>query len=577
MISIFKHRDVDVCDKDNHHLCQFDQSLQKKVQRAMMATMDQGQLHTLDPDISKDHISDDEGTETGSKNANNTQAEAEAVAIDSQGQQKTSSMNKEVFDDELKTPRKSILPSHSLSQDSLVAGTMSSENGSVVSSDGDPNCSGIGIVSMLGGQLLSPILRSSEFGLKHDDNNPHENESTRHVTVLSQMQQPSPEDADNSLDENGAASQYQKADSHDKTNTDDNGTEGHSSAGSIEDDDILLAQKQAGASAQAFIQGLRGAAHRRKMNLTRSRDSLAAKEKERKEEAERMALQKMLNLEIKQHENVENPSSLYEFRARALPKSTRMGGVAGLPKVVKRPVTTPFSPCLGPRRASMPAKIKSIEEIQQQQQQQQSGGVTGLPKVDKRPVTTPFSPMLGARRQSLAAPQTQAKIQDRKHQQIENTVAASFRARPMPKGLMERGGQSGVPKVSKRPTTMPSSPLLGPRRPKNDRRRYSMIVGRQSDSQSTVTAGDSTPIGLDFVSDSENQENRPAHHPTDHNVLLPKFKEFQLQSSIRAKKRAAFDEIRKLRWEARQQEELDLRRERIRRLERELGELRWEL
>eukprot|EP00977_Amphora_coffeiformis_P005719 scaffold1211_cov169-Amphora_coffeaeformis.AAC.18 len=532
-----------------------------------MATMKQKPLQTLDTEEVKVYLADDEAMETDSTDANNIHDKA-TPAPGPQGKQEILSMSKEVLEEQLNTPRKSFQSSRSLSLDSLVAGTMASEKGSAVLSDGDPNCRGIGSVSVLGGQLLSPILRSSEFGLKRNEHDADESENARLVAVPSQMQPTSPEDTnDKSPDKTNAASQCQEAEVHDNSQEEENGSKRRSSTGSTKEDDIFLAQKQAGASAQAFIQGLRGAAHRRKMNLTRSRDSLAAKEKERKEEAERMAIQKTSNLEIDQQEKVEKRSSQHEFRARALPRSTRMGGVAGLPKIVKRPVTTPFSPLLGARRASMPAEIQSIENIQQQNR---PGGVAGLPKADKKPVTTPFSPKLGARRTSMVAVQEKST-----HQRTENTNTAPFRARPIPKTVVEVGGQSGVPKVSKRPTTVPSSPLLGPRRPKADGRRHSMMVARQSDS--TLTASDSTPLGLEFVDDSENQENRPAHRPAVDDVLVPQFKEFQLQSSIRAQKRAAFDEIRKLRWEARQQEELDQRRERIRRLERELGELRWEL
>lgn len=535
----------------------------------MASCTQEAPLQVLDPNGAIEQIPDGATVKSDITDKNQNQDETAAPSLNEE--QEKSSVGIEEMEEESKTPRQSVHHSRSLSLDSLMDGRMVSQNGTVSLSDDDANCSGIGGASFIGGSQLSPIQRSSEFGLKPDEQVVKDGKETKQQSVPTDSNLATSEGIVALSDAESAPEDAAEAcdDSHHK----ENGglpNETFLAIDSLGDDIIQLAQKQAGASAQAFIQGLRGAAHRRKMNLTRSRDSLAAKEKERREEAGRLAIQMALDADNSQRSEMEKASSPHDFRAKPLPRSTRMGGVAGLPRVVKRPVTTPLSPMLGTRRASMPDHMHQTEG---ENLQTRSEGVAGLPKVDKRPVTTPFSPLLGARRTSSTAVQTKLRKYTRQHDEpMEN---ATFRARPIPKATVEKGGQSGVPKVSKRPTTIPSSPLLGTRRPEMIARRHSMIIGRQSGSASTVS--DSTPLGLEFVNDSENMENALPETPTNKDARIPQFKEFQLQSTIRAKKRAEFDETRKQRWEARQREELHQRRERIRRLERELGELRWEL
>ena len=251
----------------------------------MLSAMKEAPLQTLDPHGAKEQVPVDEAMETDNTDINNNQDEADAP-VPTEDKEKLSISNEEI-EEELTTPRKSFRPSCSLSVDSLIAGMMTSQNGSAVLPDGDPNRSGIGSVSLLGGQL-SPILRSSEFGLKFDETNVEHGVKARRAPVPSHTQPTSSEETSKLSDKESAPSQCQEADAHGDSHAEENRASRNNSSvssGSAREDDILLAQKQAGASAQAFIQGLRGAAHRRKMNLTRSRDSLAAKEKERKEEA----------------------------------------------------------------------------------------------------------------------------------------------------------------------------------------------------------------------------------------------------------------------------------------------------
>ena len=420
---------------------------------------------------------------------------------------------------EILTPQHSFTRSRSLSLDSLLDGAMFSplHVSDATTGEATSRRDAIGSLGAIGANQLSPILRPNESSAPHrltvEEINA-ENETME--STICENEPTLVAQTDESVPTHAA---LETVDSEEST---PDSNDSFVSTSSTREAEIQLAQQQAGASGLAFIQGLRGAAHRRKMNLTRSRDSLAAKERERREEDERLAAERARLAEMNQNQHSASPDSPHEFRARPLPKSNRMSGVSGLPKVVKRPVTTPFSPLLGARRKSMPVAMESK-------------GSTNLKRIDETETTT-------------------------------------FKARPFAKNVVNEGGRAGVPKVPKRPTTVPFSPLLGARRPKNLTRRHSMNTSGQSRS----TDSDSMPLGLEFVpSDAENSENVVVKTVPRQPEIV--FKEFQLQSTVRAQKRAVFDEYRKQRWEERQQEELEKRRERIRRLERELGELRWEL
>ena len=130
------------------------------------------------------------------------------------------------------------------------------------------------------------------------------------------------------------------------------------------DDEIHKTKQGLGASSMAFIEQLRGAALRRKMNLSRSRDSLAAKERKQREDiaaSEAARLQKEeLDRQAEEADRASRrksvparPSLLQTFKARPLPPTSGLlgsGGLSGVPKVEKKPTTTPISPFLGSRR-----------------------------------------------------------------------------------------------------------------------------------------------------------------------------------------------------------------------------------
>ncbi|GAX21933.1 hypothetical protein FisN_40Hh018 [Fistulifera solaris] len=192
------------------------------------------------------------------------------------------------------------------------------------------------------------------------------------------------------------------------------------STGSNREEEIQQAQYVLGATSMAFMDRLRGASLRRKMNLARNRDSLVNKEKAQREAIAAFEAAKT-SVEIRpeistNHKADKEPTDSNQFKARPLSKA-----------ILK------------------------------------SGGISGVRFVEKRPVTTPCSPMLGSRRgnrQSLEPATTKSSSG------INEADSCVFKARPWPRRKVEHAGTYGVPKVEKRPTTVPESPLLGHRRRK---------------------------------------------------------------------------------------------------------------
>jgi hypothetical protein len=278
------------------------------------------------------------------------------------------------------------------------------------------------------------------------------------------------------------------------------------------EDDLQSAKKEVGERSSNFIDKIRNAAHKRRVAVTRSRDSLVAKEQEQlrsiAESKTRSAASVMNDLQtvnenMKEAELAKENGIPNRHHSHKHGKSNSIGfGGVGVPKVDKRPTTTPMSPMLGSRRKGESAA---------------TFGGTGVPKVEKRPTTTPMSPMLGSRRKGDNA--ISRKVMDEKSKRplsgkgskiiikgptakssnmkrLSNTVNTNtsnhldrskgkekpstsskketsvgssdiFKARPVPSSANWKfhAGQNGVPKVSKRAVTVPVSPCLGPRRP----------------------------------------------------------------------------------------------------------------
>mmetsp|Transcript_34913 Transcript_34913/g.70599 ORF Transcript_34913/g.70599 Transcript_34913/m.70599 type:complete len:889 (+) Transcript_34913:1593-4259(+) len=227
--------------------------------------------------------------------------------------------------------------------------------------------------------------------------------------------------------------------------------------------DLSSAKKKLGASSHALIERLRGAAQKRKLLVTRSRDSFVAKEQRQKLSLENAALSAQTEEEeevyepetpepikpIGQRRHFEGINPVREFKARPLPATTGDlggGGQAGVPKVSKRSPTVPSSPLLGNRRRLKEGSVgesKAYRKVKEEERRRREMSQE-------------------ARSRNASASNTVSKRSLQEHASL-----VPFKARPLPAttGDLGHGGQTGVPKVTKRTPTVPSSPLLGHRRP----------------------------------------------------------------------------------------------------------------
>ena len=240
-------------------------------------------------------------------------------------------------------------------------------------------------------------------------------------------------------------------------------------AGPSPGNDLSSAKKKLGASSHALVERLRGAAQKRKQLVTKSRDSFVAKEQKQKLSLENIALSSHAEEEEyeEEHEPVasdlvrpvatqkrqfEGINPVKPFKARPLPVTTGdlgHGGQTGVPKVAKRSPTVPSSPLLGNRRRLKEGDVgesRAYQRVKEEERRRReaSAGTTTMKKTSPSPAAA-----------------------SRKPASREKERGGSFKARPLPAttGELGQGGQTGVPKVAKRSPTVPSSPLLGFRRP----------------------------------------------------------------------------------------------------------------
>jgi hypothetical protein len=330
--------------------------------------------------------------------------------------------------------------------------------------------------------------------------------------------------------------------------------------------DLLIVRQQVGQSSFEFIERIRHAAHRRKVAMTRSRDSLVAKEEEQlrsiaemKSKADDNALgqQRTTNPQVKQ--NRAETTTVKRFKARPVPPTTGAlgsGGIEGVPKVEKKPTTTPFSPLLGARRLQKPI-VKALQE----------------PKPKQKTIVATFEP-----RKTI--------VHALKPSTPKEPEIRPFKARAIPKVIRsaENGGQHGIPKVEKRPLTVAISPLLGARRRSRSsnarlpaqsnthRKCGSSISSNRSD---RLTAGSPFLQGLKLVT-------TPAGTivgETDENVdpVIPHARGYEPYSTRRAIKRAEYDVRRKIICEIKEAQDIQEREREVRQIRRELSVLRMEL
>jgi hypothetical protein len=342
----------------------------------------------------------------------------------------------------------------------------------------------------------------------------------------------------------------------------DKRNESISSTGSLREEEMIRTKEELGATSLAFNERLRGAAFRRKMNLTRSRDSLAAKEREQREliaaskasrEQRRLSEPPPTSLPDDTRKLASDPANAFKvFKALPLPSYTGFkghGGLSGVPKVEKKQTTMASSPMLGARR-----------QIRRLMGQDVDSNVEPPYRTAKPSLTTSDEPN-------------------------SNT----FRARQLPPTTGELGhaGQVGVPKVPKRPATVPMSPLLGPRRKpmsNADHNRHSegsasAATARQSSTtnSSILSLSSSALLGLDILKVGPKENLRPPvsiSTPKQISVDLPIGMGYQPHSTARARQRADFEAQRVLNEKIRLAQEAEERQQQVKVLQKELKEVK---
>eukprot|EP00980_Cylindrotheca_fusiformis_P006270 scaffold1340_cov122-Cylindrotheca_fusiformis.AAC.13 len=331
------------------------------------------------------------------------------------------------------------------------------------------------------------------------------------------------------------------------------GSESETNLPAAYDSNLRNIRKQVDESSHNFINRIRNAAQQRKKALTRSRDTLKAQELDQlqaraaasgklSEEKEAVSTETSMS-----NRDSDVGSVRKQFKARPLPESNGfkgMGGLYGVPKVEKKPTTTPFSPLLGSRR---PQKVKakalqkpglemSTNNQFPRKQRHKVGGEEGLARLTPNRTT--------------------------------------FKARPVPSfiGKKGQGGLTGVPKVQKRTATIPISPVLGLRRKPDSREDQGPI----DPTKTVIIRGQASPglRGLDLLEGTPKSRRVPGEKDENKIPNTDQSLAYVPYSSIRAKKRADYDARRDENMELKLENELKNREKEIQRMHRELRILR---
>lgn len=399
--------------------------------------------------------------------------------------------------------------------------------------------------------------------------------------------------------------------------------------------DLTSAKKHLDASSLAFIERLRGAAHRRKLQVARSRDDLVAKEREQllsiassKEQQLSVAPELPPTLQPA-YDRVEKSVGAYKpFKARPVPNTTGhfgSGGQVGVPKVEKKPATTPFSPLLGARRPKKEGKSFTYQTLREPRNIMQSkslpfkarpappttgylghGGQAGVPKIPKRPTTVPESPLLGKKRSSFATARkdgmgvsshvNQDKTASNFPSKREVTKAGPF-VRLFPGSEVSRIAivclllGSKIREVIKRLIRLLYKQASKRKEtPHRERQQLETVEERNSRAfrarplpvSATNSATSPSPLlGLQILNtqktptrmnlnDTENMEPQVATPQKPHVGIVP----YEPHSTVRAKKRASFDERRASNEIVRQEEQQRVRQSVIEQMKKELKNLR---
>jgi hypothetical protein len=347
----------------------------------------------------------------------------------------------------------------------------------------------------------------------------------------------------------------------------DNTTNHTTASPSSRHDDLQSARKQVGESSSNFIDKIRYAAHKRKVAVTRSRDSLVAKEKEQ-EQLRSIAESKSTTAQSTTFSKASDDSKenyVPERRSEAFFKNpfknkTSIGfGGFGVPKVEKRPTTTPFSPLLGSRRKEK-IKPKSLRQ----------------PKISfgRKSTTTSKS----SSTKSFTMPSNVSKEVTSNATATNEAVTSSpaFKARPAPSstGIRGHAGQIGVPKVPKRPVTVPKSPCLGPKRQSSLSNAPTLNVRTSTETTSSSSGEYSGLLGLHLLGSTPKNSIASSDTTNQKNVTPPQescsVKPFEPLSTCRANRRAEYDSIRDKNRQARLEEERKQLQIQIKKIQKEL-------
>jgi len=253
---------------------------------------------------------------------------------------------------------------------------------------------------------------------------------------------------------------------------------------------------------------------------------------------------------------------IVQFKARPLPATTGelgQGGQIGVPRVAKRSPTVPSSPLLGFRRSSTsankPSKVyqavakeaKASMTVSSSQRPRNESSVSSVKPSALR--AQPFDRLLSG---SEASRVKGAALQEKKErQEAEAQSRSNFRARPLP--------ATTAPSLS---SSTPSPNLLGLDSMSSQHKRSdsgSAKVPRPGEENSTTT----------------NEMQPSAESPTKKQRTESSASSFpdRLHSTIRARKRAEYEEQRKAHDQERQQQEAQQRKQVIRQTNRELDDL----
>ena len=376
--------------------------------------------------------------------------------------------------------------------------------------------------------------------------------------------------------------------------------------------DLQSAMKQVGERSSNFIDKIRNAAHKRKVAVTRSRDSLVAKEQEQlRSIAESKTRFISLNEELQtldeknEEATKENANRMGNSKPKHSFKNNRSsGGFSGLgvPKVEKRPTTVPLSPMLGSRRKGGGTAARVVENSDRLLRGGSKNGPTAKTLSRKKSsniitkkVAASIHQDMTARnkmRDSVIRSTNSSKLKVGQEVSIGSSPLVKARLAPSPTTRQRNAGQIGIPKVSKRAVTVPISPCLGPKRQSRIMRKHSdeaisdsrrskvkinasrrtmgLSVLTQSIMMSPSSIKGSPLLGLKLIDSTQGNKSTSTETYSELTPKSSSFKPFVPRSTTRANVRRDYDILRNENREIRLLEERERLQSQIKAIHREL-------